>query len=78
MDLNTAIKNSREIIESPFHSFIDLENNFNQKNAENNFKVDEVGLSKLKDWYFDESGNFVQKSQAILYLHNFLQHSRLL
>lgn len=48
MDLNTAIKNSREIIESPFHSFIDLENNFNQKNAENNFKVDEVGLSKLK------------------------------
>ena len=62
MDLNTAIKNSREIIESPFHSFIDLENNFNQKNAENNFKVDEVGLSKLKDWYFDESGNFVHNT----------------
>ena len=62
MDLNTAIKNSREIIESPFHSFLDLENNFNQKNAENNFKVDEVGLSKLKDWYFDESGNFVHKT----------------
>lgn len=62
MDLNSAIKNSREIIESPFHSFIDLENNFNQKNAENNFKVDEVGLSKLKDWYFDESGNFVHNT----------------
>jgi len=70
MNLYSAIKESKKIVNSPLHNFSELENIFLKANSQDNFLVEDVGLSNLKDWNFDSVGNFVHKSKRFFKIVN--------
>ena len=70
MNLHSAIKESRKIVNSSLYDFSQLEDIFLKANSEGNFQVEDVGLSNLKDWNFDNVGNFVHKSDRFFKIVN--------
>tara|TARA_B100000282_G_C31738169_1_gene494735 strand:+ start:693 stop:1964 length:1272 start_codon:yes stop_codon:yes gene_type:complete len=70
MNLHSAIKESRKIVNSSLYDFSQLEDIFLKANSQGNFQVEDVGLSNLKDWNFDNVGNFSHKSERFFKIVN--------
>jgi|MDTC01.2.fsa_nt_gb oxidase EvaA len=58
MNIKKSIANSSKTLDGPLHSFAEILEQYKTVNSTENFKVSEIGLSNLNDWFFDESKNF--------------------
>ena len=56
------IKNSLETLDSEFISFNELEDLYNDILDSSSLSINEIGLSELDDWGFDNDGSFSHKS----------------
>lgn len=56
------IKNSLETLDSKFISFNELEDLYNDILDSSSLSINEIGLSELDDWGFDNDGSFSHKS----------------
>ena len=55
MNIKKSIANSSKTLDGPLHSFAEILEQYKTVNSTENFKVSEIGLSNLNDWFFDES-----------------------
>ena len=58
MNFDKYLDNSKNSLDGPLNKFSDLMFEFKAINSKGNFEVEEIGISNLNEWNFDEDKNF--------------------